>query len=155
MPPCRHAAMQLIHKEAYNRPVMSSYNSVIDYCHALVAHSNIERFHVLYLDRSNSLIADEELQHGTVDHCPLPSLPTGGGTTGYPERRLCPDHRPQSPLGQSNPLPAGHRDDPTGSESPRSHWGRAPRPHRHRSRPRDLFQVRGPLVTTNHKPPIR
>jgi DNA repair protein RadC len=32
---------------------------------------DVERFHVLYLDRKNRLISDERLSVGTVDHVPV------------------------------------------------------------------------------------
>jgi DNA repair protein RadC len=31
----------------------------------------VERFHLLFLDRQNRLIADETQQRGTVDHTPV------------------------------------------------------------------------------------
>jgi DNA repair protein RadC len=36
-----------------------------------MAHRDIEQFRVLYLDRKNVLIADEEQARGTVDHVPV------------------------------------------------------------------------------------
>jgi DNA repair protein RadC len=36
-----------------------------------MAHEQIEQFRVLFLDRKNTLIADEVLQRGTVDHTPV------------------------------------------------------------------------------------
>ena len=42
----------------------------MDYC-ALTIRGEVERFHVLYLDRENRLISDECLAIGTVDHVPV------------------------------------------------------------------------------------
>ena len=42
----------------------------MDYC-ALSVRGEVERFHVLYLDRKNRLISDERLSVGTVDHVPV------------------------------------------------------------------------------------
>jgi DNA repair protein RadC len=53
------------------RPVMSSWQELIDYCHTAMAHRETEHFRVLYLDRKNVLIADEEQERGTVDHVPV------------------------------------------------------------------------------------
>jgi DNA repair protein RadC len=53
------------------RPVMSSWAALIDYCHTAMAHLETEQFRVLYLDRKNVLIADEEQARGTVDHVPV------------------------------------------------------------------------------------
>jgi DNA repair protein RadC len=36
-----------------------------------MAHRETEQFRVLYLDRKNHLIADEEQARGTVDHVPV------------------------------------------------------------------------------------
>ena len=36
-----------------------------------MAHRETEQFRVLYLDRKNTLIADEEQAEGTVDHVPV------------------------------------------------------------------------------------
>lgn len=44
---------------------------MIDYCHTTMANSETEQFRVLYLDRKNTLIADEEQARGTVDHVPV------------------------------------------------------------------------------------
>ncbi len=34
-------------------------------------NKKVERFHLLFLDRQNRLIADETQQRGTVDHTPV------------------------------------------------------------------------------------
>lgn len=65
------AALHLIRARALERDVLSSWDAVLNYCHAKISHSGIERFHVLFLDRKNMLIADEEMGRGTVDHCPV------------------------------------------------------------------------------------
>jgi DNA repair protein RadC len=53
------------------RPVVSSWEALRDYCHTAMAHRETESFRVLYLDRKNVLIADEEQARGTVDHVPV------------------------------------------------------------------------------------
>ena len=53
------------------RPIISSWDSVLDYCHTVMAHRDIEQFRVLFLDRKNVLIADEQQGEGTVDHVPV------------------------------------------------------------------------------------
>ena len=53
------------------RPSFGSYAKVIDYCRTLAGHREVEEFHILYLDRKNGLIADEQHQHGTVCHTPV------------------------------------------------------------------------------------
>ncbi|HTO33478.1 MAG TPA: DNA repair protein RadC [Pararhizobium sp.] len=53
------------------KQVLASWSSVIDYCHAAMAHEAIEQFRILFLDKRNALIADEVQQTGTVDHTPV------------------------------------------------------------------------------------
>jgi DNA repair protein RadC len=65
------AAQRLARSRVMQRPVMSSWQELIDYCHTAMAHRETEHFRVLYLDRKNVLIADEEQGRGTVDHVPV------------------------------------------------------------------------------------
>ncbi|MEP2642586.1 DNA repair protein RadC [Roseobacter sp.] len=51
--------------------VVSSWDALLDYCHTTMAHRETEQFRVLYLDRKNVVIADEEQAKGTVDHVPV------------------------------------------------------------------------------------
>ena len=53
------------------RPVLSSWSAVIDYCRAAKAFADKEQFRILFLDKRNQLIADEVQQNGTVDHTPV------------------------------------------------------------------------------------
>ena len=53
------------------RDVVSSWKDLIDYCRTSMAHRDTEQFRVLYLDRKNTVIADEEQAAGTVDHVPV------------------------------------------------------------------------------------
>jgi DNA repair protein RadC len=43
----------------------------MDYCRIAMAHRETEQFRILFLDRKNVLIADEEAGRGTVDHVPV------------------------------------------------------------------------------------
>ncbi|MEM7565633.1 MAG: DNA repair protein RadC [Pseudomonadota bacterium] len=54
-----------------SRPVLSSGEAVLNYARAHIAFSNVEHFHVLFLDKKNRLIRDEIQQTGTVDHTPV------------------------------------------------------------------------------------
>jgi len=65
------AAQRLARQEVMNRPVLASWDKLLDYCHISLAHRDIEQFHLLFLDRKNVLIADEAQQRGTVDHTPV------------------------------------------------------------------------------------
>lgn len=64
-------AQRLARAKVMNRPVISSWDALLDYCHTVMAHRTIEHVRVLFLDRKNCLIADEELGRGTVDHVPV------------------------------------------------------------------------------------
>ena len=65
------AAQRLARSKVIRRPVLTSWDALVDYCHTAMAHGEIEQFRVLYLDRKNVLIADEEQAKGTVDHVPV------------------------------------------------------------------------------------
>ena len=53
------AALRLSKTRLLNRPALSSWPALIDYCTAAMARSPHEEFRVLFLDRKNVLIADE------------------------------------------------------------------------------------------------
>ena len=67
----REAALRLLRLELQKRPVVGSWDKLIDYCNAAVARSRVEEFHILFLDRKNALIKHERQQRGTVDHTPV------------------------------------------------------------------------------------
>ena len=64
------AARRLAREEAMARPVIDSWQKVLDYCRISLAHEGVEALHLLFLDRKLRLIADERQQRGTVDHTP-------------------------------------------------------------------------------------
>jgi DNA repair protein RadC len=67
-----HAASTRYAKGALaERPLLSSWSAVIDYCRAAMAFEEKEQFRILFLDKKNRLIADEVQQVGTVDHTPV------------------------------------------------------------------------------------
>lgn len=51
-----------------NQPIITSWSALNDYCRTLLAHESREQFRVLFLDKKNRLIADEQQNQGTVDH---------------------------------------------------------------------------------------
>ncbi|MFL4469324.1 DNA repair protein RadC [Tateyamaria armeniaca] len=65
------AAQRLARAKVLNAHVISSWDALVDYCHTTMAHRETEQFRVLFLDRKNVLIADEEQGKGTVDHVPV------------------------------------------------------------------------------------
>ncbi len=65
------AARRLARGRVMQRPVLSSWDAIMDYLRAEMSHSDTESFRVLYLDRKNALVADEQAGKGTVDHVPV------------------------------------------------------------------------------------
>ena len=65
------AALRLSRAGAVSKPVLSSWNAIIDYCRAAMAYEEAESFRLLFVDKKNQLIADEVQQRGTVDHTPV------------------------------------------------------------------------------------
>jgi DNA repair protein RadC len=65
------AAQRLAQRQVQGRSAITSWQALIDYCQMKMAHRTTEAFHVLFLDRKNGVIADEEQTAGTVDHTPV------------------------------------------------------------------------------------
>lgn len=57
--------------EFTQRTVISSWSQLVNYCRLAMANEPREQFRVLFLDVKNQLIADEVMNHGTVDHAPV------------------------------------------------------------------------------------
>lgn len=64
------AAFRMMKQEIMHKPVLNSWQRLIDYCAATMAHEQKEHFRILFLNKKNELIADEVQQTGTVDHTP-------------------------------------------------------------------------------------
>ena len=64
-------AQRMMRARILNRAVLSSWDALLDYCHTAMAHRETEQFRILFLDRKNVLIGDEEQARGTVDHVPV------------------------------------------------------------------------------------
>jgi len=67
----REAAIRLARAPLRSGPVLGSSDKLLDYCVANIAHSKVEEFHILFLDRKNVLIKHERQGKGTVDHTPV------------------------------------------------------------------------------------
>ena len=65
------AALRLMQADVIKRPVLSNWERLMDYLNAEVSRERVERFHVLFLDNRNRLLADEAQQRGTVNHTPV------------------------------------------------------------------------------------
>jgi DNA repair protein RadC len=65
------AAHRIARGEVKRRPVLSSWETVLEYCRTAMAFADKEQFRILFLDKRNQVIADEVQQTGTVDHTPV------------------------------------------------------------------------------------
>jgi DNA repair protein RadC len=61
------SALRLLRSQIDNRPVLGSWQALLDYLRADMAFQPIERVRVLYLNSKNMLIRDEALSEGSVD----------------------------------------------------------------------------------------
>ena len=64
-------AQRMSQAKILKRDILSSWDDLIDYCRTSMAHRETEQFRVIFLDRKNTVIADEEQAKGTVDHVPV------------------------------------------------------------------------------------
>ena len=67
----RAGALRLMQGGIMQRPVLTSWAAVLEYCRAAMGFEAREQFRILFLDKKNRLIADEVQQQGTVDHTPV------------------------------------------------------------------------------------
>jgi DNA repair protein RadC len=67
----QEAALRMGRETLAKRPLISSWSALLAYVRAELAQEAKEQFRVLFLDKKNQLIADEQLGSGTVDHAPV------------------------------------------------------------------------------------
>ena len=63
----KEGATRLTKEEINNKPIISSWKSLIAYCRSLMGHTKKEIFLVLYLNNQNELISEDIQDYGTVD----------------------------------------------------------------------------------------
>jgi DNA repair protein RadC len=61
------AALRLLESRIDQRPVLGSWQALLDYLHADMAHVPVERVRVLFLNSKNMLIRNEPMSEGSVD----------------------------------------------------------------------------------------
>jgi DNA repair protein RadC len=67
-----YAGMRSVLREPIRERIeIGSFTALIDYVSLIMKHESVEVLRVLYLDRKNGLICDEETHRGTLDHVPL------------------------------------------------------------------------------------
>lgn len=64
------AGLRLLKQNIMGRPILNSWQRLIEYVEAAMANENKEHFRILFLNKKNEIIADEVQQSGTVDHTP-------------------------------------------------------------------------------------
>ncbi|OYX58034.1 MAG: hypothetical protein B7Y86_03200 [Brevundimonas subvibrioides] len=67
----RELSIRLARSAASARPVLSSWSALVAYARVALAHLPREQFRALYLDHRNSLLRDELIADGSVDHAPV------------------------------------------------------------------------------------
>ncbi len=60
-------AQRILKGVVEDKPILSSWQALLDYLRATLAHRATEQFWVLHLDGKNVLIRDEKMREGTVD----------------------------------------------------------------------------------------
>ncbi len=65
------AARRLARGQVQEKPVLASWQSLIDYLTIDMAHLTVERVRVLYLNAQNRLIRDEHLGDGSLDEAAI------------------------------------------------------------------------------------
>ncbi len=64
-------ALRMLRTEVSNAPILASWQALLDYLHADMAHSLTERVRVLHLNGKNMLIRDEVMSEGSVDQAAI------------------------------------------------------------------------------------
>lgn len=65
------AARRMARSEVAEKPVLSSWQALLDYLTIDMAHLTVERVRVLYLDTRNRLIQDHHVGDGSVDEAAI------------------------------------------------------------------------------------
>jgi DNA repair protein RadC len=65
------AARRMARGEVQQKPVLGSWQALLDYLTVDMAHLTVERVRVLYLDTRNRLIMDHHIGDGTVDEAAI------------------------------------------------------------------------------------
>jgi DNA repair protein RadC len=61
------SALRLVKTQTDARHVLGSWQALLDYLHAHMAHKEIEQVRVLYLNSKNRLLRDETVSEGSID----------------------------------------------------------------------------------------
>ena len=67
----RAVALNIGQSTIINKKALANWDALLAYCRTKMAENKIEEFHVIFLDKQNNIIADEQMGSGTVDHTPV------------------------------------------------------------------------------------
>ena len=65
------SALRLVKSQVANQPVLASWQALLDYLRADMAHMTVERVRILHLNSRNMLIRDENMGDGSVDQAAI------------------------------------------------------------------------------------
>lgn len=65
------AARRMARSEVHGKPVLASWQALLDYLHIDMAHLTVERVRVLYLNTQNRLILDHHVGDGSIDEAAI------------------------------------------------------------------------------------
>lgn len=65
------AALRLLRANVTGQPILSSWQALLDYLRADMAHLTVERVRVLHLNSRNILIRDEHMGDGSIDQAAI------------------------------------------------------------------------------------
>ena len=65
------AALRLLRDKVKDQPVLASWQALLDYLRADMAHKTTERVRVLHLNSRNMLIRDEAMAEGSIDQAAI------------------------------------------------------------------------------------
>jgi DNA repair protein RadC len=64
-------ALRMLRNDVADRPVLGSWQALLDYLRADMAHLHVERVRVLHLNSRNMLIRDENMGDGSIDQAAI------------------------------------------------------------------------------------
>lgn len=65
------AALRLLRTQVMDAPILASWQALLDYLRADMAHLNTERVRVLHLNSKNMLVRDEVMAEGSIDQATI------------------------------------------------------------------------------------
>uniref|UniRef100_A0A2A4Z163 MPN domain-containing protein n=1 Tax=OCS116 cluster bacterium TaxID=2030921 RepID=A0A2A4Z163_9PROT len=65
------ASLRMMQNDLTDKPILSSWSALVQYCQAAMAYNSIEEFRIIFLNKHNRIIVDEVQQQGTIDHTPV------------------------------------------------------------------------------------